>query len=58
MSYDLATDPYVARKRLATAEVEAHAMNDAIDEYREWANVASSPTKLLREWGKKARKVS
>ena len=47
-------DPYVMAKRAGAAEVEAHAINDAINEFREW-EMAKSPAKLLREWGKKGR---
>lgn len=53
-AYDLTTDPYVSRKRNAEAEVEAHAINDAMAEFREW-ETAKSPAKLLREWGKRDR---
>lgn len=53
-AYDLSTDPYVARKRMNADEVEAHAMNDAMNEFREW-EAAKSPAKLLREWAKKGQ---
>lgn len=52
--YDVTADSYVVNKRKHADEVEAHAINDAINEFREW-EAAKSPAKLLREWAKKGQ---
>jgi hypothetical protein len=51
-NYDLAADPYVAARR--SPEVEAHAMNDAIDEFRKW-DTTREKGELLKMWATQIR---